>query len=71
MTGAAWCAGARVGPPETRREYIHVGSSQTSLFVKVSGGPTHTPAQFSGPLASVGPVGGISSADRDNHNHNP
>ena len=33
-----------VHPSETRHEYVRVGSSQTSLFVKVSKGYTHIPA---------------------------
>ncbi len=29
-------------PPKTRREYIHVGSSPTSLLVEVLGGTPNT-----------------------------
>jgi len=64
MTCASWYAGARVGPPETRREPVHGGSEPTSLLATVSGGPTHTPARFCGaliPMDPVGPVGGTSS----------
>ena len=44
MSGANRYAATRVPASETRREYVHVGSSQTSLFVKVSEAGTHIPA---------------------------
>jgi hypothetical protein len=37
-------ARVRVPASETRRKYIRVGSSKTSLFLEVSEASTHTPA---------------------------